>query len=111
MSLSSSKAEKFEFDFFGHFVVVVLVVVLHLSVVLLLIVIIIYDHGGIPEGGPRENPRSLSSPKAEKFEFDFFWTFWTEGGTEGGTDDGRTDGVTYTIRWSRIKMMFFGHNS
>merc|ERR1712074_445686 len=26
------------------------------------------DRGGIPDGGPRENPRSLSSPKAEKFE-------------------------------------------
>merc|ERR1712105_572121 len=54
-----------------------------------------HHHGGIPEGGPRENPRSLSSPKAEKFEFDFFWIYWTEGGT---------DGVTYTIRWSRIKI-------
>ena len=30
----------------------------------------IWDHGGDPGGGPRENPRSLSSPKAEKFEFE-----------------------------------------
>ena len=28
-----------------------------------------WDHRGDPGGGPRENPRSLSSPKAEKFPF------------------------------------------
>ena len=43
-----------------------------------------WDHWHIPVGGPRENPRSLSSPKAEKFEFDFFLYF-------------STDGQTYTI--------------
>ena len=32
------------------------------------IIIIIYDHGRIPEEDPRENPSSVSSPKAEKFE-------------------------------------------
>ena len=26
-----------------------------------------WDHRGVPGGGPRENPRSLSSPKAEKY--------------------------------------------
>ena len=38
--------------------------------------------------GPRENPKSLSSSKAEKFEFELFGHF---GGTEGGRE-GRTDG-------------------
>ena len=44
--------------------------------------------GGVPGGGPRENPRSLSSSKAEKFEFEFFGHF---GGTDGRTDDGQSD--------------------
>ena len=35
-------------------------------------------------GGPHEYPRSLSSPKAEKFEFDFFLHF-------GGRDNGGTE--------------------
>ena len=26
-----------------------------------------WDHGGVPYEGPHENPRSLSSPKAEKY--------------------------------------------
>ena len=39
-------------------------------------------------GGPRENPRSLSSSKAEKFEVDFFLT---DGWREGGTTDGQSD--------------------
>ena len=29
-----------------------------------------WDHTGVLGGGPRENPRSLSSPKAEKFPFE-----------------------------------------
>ena len=28
-----------------------------------------WDHWGVPGEGPRENPRSLSSPKAEKLNF------------------------------------------
>ena len=31
-----------------------------------------WDHGWVPYEGPRENPRSLASPKAEKLDFDFF---------------------------------------
>ena len=40
-------------------------------------------------------PGLLSTPKAEKFEFDFFFIFWTEGGANG---------VIYTICWLRIKL-------
>ena len=46
---------------------------------------------GVPYEGSRENPRYLSSPKAEKFATEKLWT------------DRPTDIVTYTIRWSRIK--------
>ena len=38
-------------------------------------------------GGPCENPRSLSRPKPENLEFDFF----TDEGTEGGMTDRQSD--------------------
>ena len=56
-SLSSSKAEKFEFLFLHS----VLSGGGEGSATT-------WDHWGDPGGGPRENPRSLSSPNAEKFE-------------------------------------------
>ena len=45
-----------------------------------------WDHWGVPEGCPSENPRSPSSSKVEKFEF---WTFLTCGGGYG--TDGQSD--------------------
>ena len=51
-----------------------------------------WDDAGVLGGGPRENPRSLASPKAEK---KFAGNFST---------DGPTDRVTYTSRWSRLKI-------
>ena len=54
------------------------------------------DLWGVPYEGPRENPRSLSSPKAEKFESG-------KNGHVGGVM-ASTDRVSYTIRWSRIKI-------
>ena len=33
-----------------------------------------WDHRGDPGGGPRENPRSLLSPKAEEFATEKLWT-------------------------------------
>jgi len=49
---------------------------------------------GKSQGSSTRKPRSLSSPKAEKLEFQKIQNIWT---------DGRTDDRTYTIRWSRIK--------
>ena len=48
------------------------------------------NHVGGLGGGPRENPRSLSSPKAEKFLAEKIWN--------DGRSDGSTDGGGYTIR-------------
>ena len=57
---------------------------------------------------PCENPWSLSSSKAEKFEFDFFDIL--EGRTERRREGRRRDAqVTYTIRWSRIKGKHFSY--
>ena len=33
-------------------------------------------HWGVPGGSTRENPRSLSSPKVEKFDFEKNSNFW-----------------------------------
>ena len=53
--------------------------------------------GGVPGGGPRENPRSVSSPKAEKF-------LAVKIVTDRPTD-GQTEGVILSAR-SRIKMAY-----
>ena len=52
----------------------------------------------VPGGGPRENPRSLSSPKAEKF----LAVKIIDGPTDGRTD-GPTEGLILSAR-SRIKI-------
>merc|ERR1712030_201154 len=54
-----------------------------------------WDHRGVLGGGPRENPRSLSSPKAEKFESGKKLT------------DGPTDRPTYNT-WSWLKIGWVG---
>ena len=48
---------------------------------------------GDPGGGPRENPRSLSSPKAEKIEFEFLGEFFLP--TDRRTD--RRRGLYYPL--------------
>ena len=41
---------------------------------------------GFQGGVPRENPRSLSSPKAEKIELEIFLTCWGCYGTDGQSE-------------------------
>ena len=70
-SLSSPKAEKYKYYYYclGSLKVLLLLLIL-----LLLGVYYYYNSGslGVPGWGPRENTRSLSCPKAEKYHYYYY---------------------------------------